>query len=300
MTMELRTLRYFLTVLQEGSITNASKRLHVTQPTLSRQLSELERELGRSLYTRSHSGVTPTEHGAMLAKYAESIVDLAEKAEGDVKLPSMTVSGSVHIGCGETRAMEQLADAMISTRGEYPEVDFKLYSGTTAELTDGLVRGQFDFLLECELQPHANMNVLPLSHKDRWGAIVRDDDPLAKLDAVEVEDIATRSLITSRQGTKTGKLREWLGDAADEVEVVAEYSLAMNAKFLVRKGVGVALAYEGLIADTDSDLRFVPLDPALVSEHGLVWRKTLPSRQAQVFLDAVRRQQDEATQEVVA
>lgn len=288
--MELRTLRYFLTVLQEGSITNASKRLHVTQPTLSRQLSDLERELGRPLYNRSHAGITPTEHGTMLAKYAASIIELAEKAEADVKLPSKTVSGSVHLGCGETRAMEQIADAMIATRKKHPDVDFKIYSGTTVELTDGLVRGQFDFLLECELQPHVDMNVLPLPHKDRWGAVMRKDDELANLDAVEVKDIAHRTLITSRQGTKTGKLRDWLGNVADKVEVAADYNLAMNAKFLVRRGVGIALAYEGLIADADSDLRFVPLSPALVSEHGLIWRKTLPSRQAQVFLDAVRAQ----------
>lgn len=288
--MEIRTLRYFLTVLQEGSITNASKRLHVTQPTLSRQLSDLEKELGRPLYNRSHAGVTPTEHGAMLAKYAESIIELAEKAEADVKLPSKTVSGSVHIGCGETRAMEYLADAMNATRREFPDISFELYSGTTSDLMDGLVRGRFDFLLECELQPHVNLNVLELPHRDRWGAVVRYDDPLAALDEVTVDDLTGRTLITSRQGTKTGKLREWLGSRADSFEVAATYSLAMNSKFLIRKKVGVALVYEDLISDADSDLCFVPLRPTLESNHGLVWRKTLPSRQAQVFLDSVQRQ----------
>lgn len=171
-------------------------------PCESRQLSELERELGRPLYNRSHAGITPTEHGAMLAQYAESIIGLAEKAEEDIKLPSKMVSGTVHLGCGETRAMEQIADAMIATKQDYPDVNFKLYSGTTTELTDGLVRGQFDFLLECEVQPHVDMNVLKLSHKDRWGAIVRADDELANRDMVRVEDVADRSLITSRQGIK--------------------------------------------------------------------------------------------------
>lgn len=138
----------------------------------------------------------------MLAQYAESIIGLAEKAEEDIKLPSKMVSGTVHLGCGETRAMEQIADAMIATKQDYPDVNFKLYSGTTTELTDGLVRGQFDFLLECEVQPHVDMNVLKLSHKDRWGAIVRADDELANRDMVRVEDVADRSLITSRQGIK--------------------------------------------------------------------------------------------------
>ena len=113
--MELRTLRYFLTVIQEGSITNASKRLHITQPTLSRQLSDLERELGRPLLNRVHTGIAPTEYGVMLARYAESIIALTDKAEADIKLLSQTVSGSVHIACGETSAVEQIADAMIAT-----------------------------------------------------------------------------------------------------------------------------------------------------------------------------------------
>ncbi len=293
--MELRTLRYFLAVLQEGSITNASKRLHVTQPTLSRQLAELERELGRPLYTRSHTGISPTEHGAMLAKYAESIVSLAEKAEADVKLPSKTVAGVVHIGCGETQAMELLADAMVATQREYVGVNFELHSGTSADLLDGLVRGQYDFLLECELQPHVAMNVLELPYADRWGAVVLRDDPLAELPEVRVDDLTDRQLIVSHQAMKTGKLHDWLQKsephgAMDVFDVVATYSLAMNCKFLVRRGVGVALTYEGLIDGSDAGLVFIPLAPALISHSGLVWRKTLLSRQAQVFLDAVRTQ----------
>lgn len=290
--MELRTLRYFLTVLQEGSITNASKRLHVTQPTLSRQLADLERELGRPLYTRSHAGIAPTEYGAMLARYAEAIVGLAEKAEQDVKLPSKTVSGCVHIGCGETPAMELLADAMVQTRREYPQVEFNLHSGTSGDLSDGLVRGQYDFLLECELQPHVDMNVLELPHADRWGAIVKSDDPLASLSEVAVGDLAGRPLIVSHQAMKTGKLRDWMREGTEEPDIAATYSLAMNCKFLVRREVGVALSYEGLIGGADSDLMFVPLAPALFSRSGLVWRKTLPSRQAQVFLDAVQAQME--------
>lgn len=290
--MELRTLRYFLAVIQEGSITNASKRLHVTQPTLSRQLADLERELGRPLYTRSHTGITPTEYGAILVRYAESIVGLAAKAEEDIKLPSKTVAGTVHIGCGETRAMELLADAMVETRTKYPDVSFELHSGTSADLSDGLVRGQYDFLLECELQPHVAMNVLELPHTDRWGAIVLHDDPLAKLPAARADDLIGRQLIVSHQAMRTGKLHTWLQDGAphgalEAFDVAATYSLAMNCKFLVRRGVGVALTYEDLIDGADSDLIFIPLAPALTSRSGLVWRKTLPSRQAQVFLDAI-------------
>ena len=298
--MELRTLRYFLAVAQEGNITNAAKRLHVTQPTLSRQLADLERGLGRQLYTRGHSGIELTEHGAMLLAYAESIVDLADKAELDIKLPSETVSGSVHIAAGETKAMRMLTHAMMRVREKYPGIDFQMYSGTTSDLMDGLVRGQFDFLLECELQPHVNMNVLELPDPDLWGVIALRSDPLAKLACIRPEDIVNRKLITSRQGTKIGPLHAWLGDLAEQVDVVATYSLGMNAKWLIRAGFGIAFAYDELLTSTAigdaSDLIFIPLEPRIESHHGLVWRKVLPTRQAQVFLDEVRTVMSEASE----
>ena len=290
--MEIRTLKYFLAVVQEGNISNAAKRLHVTQPTLSRQLSALENELGRQLYTRGHSGIVPTEHGVMLAQYAENIIALAEKAEADISLPSKTVSGSVHIAAGETKAMGVLARAMANIRTVYPGIDFQLYSGTTAELMDGLVRGQYDFLLECDMQPHVNLNVLELPDNDVWGIVALNHDPIAKLDCVRPEDVIGRQLITSRQGAKVGPLHNWLGEYADEVDVVATYSLGMNAKWLIRNGFGIAFAYDELLVPESgsgqSDLAFIPLEPRIESRHGLVWRKALPTRQAQVFLDAVR------------
>ena len=293
--MELRTLRYFLAVMQEGNITNAAKRLHVTQPTLSRQLADLEKELGRQLYTRGHAGITPTEYGVMLANYAEPIVELAEKAEADISLPAKTVSGSVHIAAGETKAMRYLTKAMTSVREEYPGVDFQLYSGTTAELMDGLVRGQYDFLLECDLQTHVNLNLLELPDPDVWGVVARRDDPLAKRKHIRPEDVLDRKLITSRQGVKVGALHEWLGPHADAIDVVATYSLGMNTKWLIRAGFGVALAYDELLVppnEESSDLVFIPLEPRIESRHGIVWRKALLTRQAQVFLDALRDEVD--------
>ncbi len=284
--MELRTLKYFLAVVQEGSITNASRRLHVTQPTLSRQLANLEDELGRQLLARSRSGVEPTQYGAMLADYAETIVDLADKAESDIKPPTKAVAGSVRIASGETGAMRFLSQAMIRVHKKYPQVDFHIHSGTSFDLMDGMVRGQYDFMLECELQPHAEMNVLELPEPDVWGVIVRGDDPLARLGGVRPRDLAGRDLIISRQGKLVGSLLDWLGDADGRLNVVATYTLMMNAKWLVQSGYGIALGFDGLITPGGSDgLVFVPLEPRVESKHGLLWRKTLPTRQAQAFLD---------------
>lgn len=312
--MEIRVLNYFLTVAREGSFSNAAKVLHVTQPTLSRQLSALEDELGRPLFTRGKAGVMLTEQGVMLRRYAESIVDLAEKAEEELALPAKSVQGSVHIAAGETKAMSILAQAMALTLEEYPGIQFKLYSGTTSDLMDGLVKGQYDLLLECELQAHVNMNVLRLPVRDRWGVITRADNPLAQLDAIGPRDLEGVPLITSRQGMKAAGLREWAGASLEKYRTVAEYSLGLNSRYLIEQGIASAIAYEGLIEDValpsifdqPSDkqipsiasvsptalgiesgmpLVFRPLDPAIESHHGVVWRKTLPTKQTQVFLD---------------
>lgn len=305
--MEIRVLNYFLAVAREGSFSDAAKALHVTQPTLSRQLSTLEDELGRRLFVRGKNGVTLTEQGVMLRRYAESIVSLAEKAEEEIALPAKSVSGNVHIAAGETRAMELLAKAMDMVLREYPEITFKLYSGTTSDLMDGLVKGRFDVMLECELHAHVDMNVMRLPSRDRWGVVTRADSPLARLDRIRPHDLRGIPLLTSRQGMKAAGLREWAGDALDEYRTVAEYGLSLNGRFLVKQGLCSALVYEGLIEDeqaphpTESPrpdehrpsnrpsspdtLVFLPLDPPVESQHGVVWRKTLPTKQTQVFLD---------------
>lgn len=289
--MELRTLRYFIAVAQEGSLINASKRLHITQPTLSRQLADLERELGRQLFLRTHGGTELTEYGAVLLNYAQSITELVSKAEEDIKLPERSVVGSVHIAAGETRAMSTLAQAMRNTRSKYPGIDFQLHSGTSTDLMDGLVRGQYDFLLECELQPHVNLNVLELPFQDRWGVVVPSDHSLAAKDGVQLDDIASFPLILSRQAQRVGSLRQWFGARAESLEIVATYGLLMNVKWLVKSGFGIALSFEGLIASSaeasPEGLSFVPLDPPVCSRNGLLWRKTMLSRQAQAFLDEV-------------
>ena len=286
--MELRTLKYFLAVVEEGNISNAAKALHLTQPTLSRQMASLEDELGRQLYTRTHQDIQLTDSGIILQRHAESIVALAQKAEEDMKLPGNSVSGAVHIGAGETKLMGLLAQAMMRVRQEHPGVTFEIYSGTSADLKDDLVRGFCDVLLECELQAHAKFNVMRLPTTDRWGVITREDSDLAGKDGITREDLLGRPIISSRQGSKA-ILSQWLGEVADQLEIVAVYNLPLNGKFLVQQGVGDMLTYEDLIDPSrDNGLVFVPLEPELKSIQGIVWRQTLPTKQAAVFIDALK------------
>ncbi|ACV23721.1 LysR family transcriptional regulator [Slackia heliotrinireducens] len=292
--MELRTLKYFIALVREGNITNAAKALHVTQPTLSRQLATLEQELGVQLYTRGHKTISLTEQGNVLYRYAESIVGLAEKCEEEISLPEHTVAGAVHIGVGETKLVAMLAQAMERTRREYPNIMFELSAGNSADLMDGLNKGRYDFLLECEVRPHVNLNVLKLPVKDQWGLIVRGDSPLAKLDAVGPVEFVTTPIIMSQQGVGSARMKDWLGDRYDDLVVSATYNLPHVGKFLVREGLGAMMTYGGLFDEKRSDdLRFVPLSPMIESTQGVVWRKVTPSKPAQAFLVELQQLCDE-------
>ncbi len=287
--MELRTLRYLVAVSQEGNITNAAAALHVTQPTLSRQLAALEEEVGCPLFTRTYRGMELNENGAKLLRYAESILELVEKAEDDLSPESDAIKGAVHIGAGETMNMRYIGEAMQLTLEAHPDIDFQLYSGTSVDLTDGMARGAYDFLIECELKGHVDMNVLELPIRDRWGVLALRESRLGMLDRVRPKDLVGEPLLMARQAMKTGMLEEWVGSSADSLDVLVLYSLPLNAALLARAGVGSLLTYEGLLeTGSDTELVFVPLSPELTSRQGIIWRKGPLSKQAEVFLDNLR------------
>lgn len=287
--MELRTLRYLIAVAQEGNVSNAAAALHITQPTLSRQLSALEEELGRALFTRTYKGMEFNEDGAKLLRYAESIIDLVDKAESDLSSDNEIVKGPVYIGAGETMNMRCIAEAMKLTLERFPEIDFQLFSGTSVDLMDAMARGTYDFLIECELRGHVDMNVLELPIRDRWGVITLRDSKLSALECVRPSDLVGEPLLMSRQAMKNGKLKIWAGDIAEDLDIRILYSLPLNAALLARSGMGSLLTYEGLIeTGSDTELVFIPLAPELTSRQGIIWRKGTMSKQAKAFLDALR------------
>ena len=237
--MELRTLRYFLALAQEGTISNAAKALHVTQPTLSRQLADLEKGFGKQLFERGAKRVALTEEGARLREYAESIVELADKAEAELSQPEKAVSGDVYIGCGESDAMRIILRAAEWTRRDHPLVHYHLFSGTSADLAERFDGGLLDFMVEFELTGRPDCLTLTLPAVDTLGVLMRADDPLAQQAAVRPADLAGRPLIGSRQGIKSGKMMEWAGDGFEEWDVVATYNLLFNGALMVEEGIGV-------------------------------------------------------------
>lgn len=287
--MELRTLRYLAAVAQEGNVSNAAASLHMTQPTLSRQLSALEEEMGCPLFTRTHKGMELNEDGSKLLRYAESVLELVDKAQNDLSLNEDVVRGSVFIGAGETTNMHYIGKAMQLTLDRFPEVDFQLFSGTSVDLMDGMARGTYDFLVECELKGHVDMNVLELPVRDKWGVLTLRDTKLGALDHIRPKDLVGEPLLMARQAMKTGMLEKWAGATAKKLDVRVMYSLPLNASLLARAGVGSLLTYEGLFeTGKDTSLVFVPLKPELASRQGIIWRKGSLSKQAKAFLDALQ------------
>lgn len=228
--MELRTLRYFAAVAHEGNVSNAAASLHMTQPTLSRQLSALEEELGCALFTRMHRGMELNEEGVKLLRYAESILDLVGNAQSDLAPGEDSVRGSVFIGAGETANMRYVGEAMQRTLERFPEVDFQLFSGTSVDLMDGMARGTYDFLIECELKSHVDMNVLELPVRDRWGVMTIRDSRLGVLDSVRPKDLVGEPLLMARQAMKNGMLEKWAGLTSRQGIIWRKGPLSKQAK----------------------------------------------------------------------
>ena len=284
--MELRILKYFVSVVDEGSITEAAKVLHVTQPTLSRQLAQMEAELGTPLFLRGRNGIALTERGAILNRYARSILDLASKAEEEVAIPHGDIVGTVRIGAGETRAFSLVAEACARVHKNYPGVSFDIHDGTSADLKDSFARGFYDFLLDCNSGENLEFNQITLPIGDRLGVVMRTDDPLANKDSVSIEDLAERELIATQQ--MVSQLRRLFAEhSLADPRVVANQGLPFNSKYLVLAGVGLMFTFDELVNGPhgQGDLRFRPLFPYVEIRHKVLWRKVMPTKPAQVFID---------------
>ena len=287
--MELRVLQYFLAVAREGSISAAAQSLHLTQPTLSRQLKELEEELGRQLMVRGSRKITLTEDGVLLRKRAEEILDLVGRTERE--MAGNAVSGDVYIGAGETDGVRQLARAANRLRRDYPGICFHIVSGDAADVCERLDRGLLDFGLLLGDIDKARYRYLELPMRDTWGVLMRRDSPLARKETVTPEDLWDKPLILSRQTDNKSGLYRWLRREPDELRPAATYNLIYNASRMVEEGLGYALALDKLVNTADSGLCFRPLEPRFELGMHLVWKRSrVFSRAAELFLADLREE----------
>ncbi len=271
--MELRVLRYFLAVAREGSVTHAAQQLHISQPTLSKQLKDLEAELGKKLFVRSSFSVRLTEEGMLLRKRAEEILDMVGKTEEEFKALGEVNGGDIHIGAAESDGIRHLARHIKALQRQYPRIRVHLYSGDRSDLAERLERGLLDFAVLVESNDLSKYNSLPLPSTDDWGVVLRRDHPLAQKDSFTPEDLLDVPLICPRQGLQK-ELPGWFRERVDGLNIVATCNLAYNGSVLAREGLGCLLTFDKLV-DTgpESPLCFRPLTPALHSKLFFAWKK---------------------------
>ena len=279
--MELRVLNYFLVVAREENITKAAQLLNVTQPTLSRQLMQLEKELGVQLFHRGKHSVRLTEEGMLLRRRAQELVSLSEKTKQELQCREEVPAGEIAIGCGETKSMSLLSSSMVSFRERYPLVQFSIYSAIADDIKERIEKGLLDMGLLVEPVDISKYEYIRLPVKERWGVLVREDSPLARKASVTPEDLLDIPLIMSRREPVKNQLASWFGTVFDQMEIAAAYNLIVNAAFMVEQGLGVALCFD--LGAVFENLRFVPLWPRMETGSVLVWKKNQALSSAQAY-----------------
>lgn len=269
--MELRVLKYFLAVAREENITKAAALLHLTQPTLSRQLMQLEEELGVKLFHRSRYHIVLTDEGMLLRRRAQELIDLAEKTAQEFRREP-ELRGEISIGSGDLEGMHVLAEFLASFQKLHPQVTYQIYSGNADNIKEQLERGTLDLGLLLEPVDISKYDMIRLPVKEQWGVHVQENSPLAQNSSVTAQDLSKLPLIYTRRGVVQKELERWFGPYAKDLRVAATGNLPYNMALLSRAGVGAFLtirlrcSYEGL--------RFLPLSPPLESSTVLAWKKT--------------------------
>lgn len=293
--MEIRVLRYFLAVAREGSLTNAANFLHVTQPTLSRQIHDLETELGQKLFTRGSRSMKLTAEGMILRKRAEEILSMVDKTEAEFSSMEHSIGGDIYIGGGETDAVKLIAKIAKDLRESYPDIRYHLYSGNSQDVTERLDKGLLDFGILIQPANIEKYDYINIPAKDTWGVIMKKDSPLAFKDKIRKEDLLNVPLICSRQVLSRehskNEFVDWFGEDFGKLNIVTTFNLVYNAAIMVDAGIGYAITIDKITNTSESSsLCFKPLEPRLESGLNIVWKKhQVFSSAAEVFLEKMQQ-----------
>ena len=270
--MEIRVLKYFLAVAREENITRAAESLNITQPTLSRQLMQLEEELKVQLFIRSKSKIVLTDKGMLLRRRAEEIVGLAEKTENEFSNYEDIIAGEIFIGSGETNSMHSLAKVMKDFHDLYPQVQYNLYSANADDIK--IDKGLIDIGLLTEPVDISKYDFVRLKEKEVWGVLMRKDDVLASKDYVTADDLIDKPLISSRRGMIQNEIFNWFGKNYDKLNIISTYNLVLNASVMVEEGLGYAFSLENLInVNDETNICFKPIFPKVETGTVIVWKK---------------------------
>ena len=270
--MEFRVLKYFLMVAREENITKAAALLHLTQPTLSRQLMQLEAELGVKLFHRSKHSIILTEDGMLLKRRAQEIISLSDKTVQELSHKEDVLSGEIAIGCGETKNMLFLSEQIKKFRQKYPLVQFSIHSAIADDIKERIEKGILDIGLLMEPVDVGKYEFIRMPQKEKWGILVRKDSELAAKESINPKDLTNVPLIMVKRELVKNELASWFGDYYEGLQIAATYNLILNAAAMVERGVGIALCFDLGVAFYE-DLCFIPLTPTLETGSVLVWKK---------------------------
>ena len=275
--MEIRVLRYFLTVVREESITKASKVLHITQPTLSRQLSQMEEETGVKLFERGPRKITLTNEGILLRRRAEEILQLVDKTQQELIAQDEQVEGKISIGCGEIASVQLLPGLFKEFREKYPRVNFDIFTATADLVKEQMDKGLLDIGLLLEPVDMEKYDFIRLNMKEDWVVLMRPDDPLAQKECVTAEDLSKLPLILPRRMSVQSELASWFGDYYEGLNVVFTSNLSTNSAIMVSSGLAYSLVIKGAVPFWDqSKIVYRPLSPVLTATSVLAWKRGQP------------------------
>lgn len=292
--MEIRVLQYFLAIAREQTISGAAEVLHITQPTLSRQIKDLEDELGKQLFVRSNKKISLTEDGLFLRQRAEEIVNLVDKTELEMMTSDLLLSGEIYIGSGECHAIKVITKSMKKMQTSYPAVKFDIHSGNAPDIIDRIDSGLIDFGLITYHPKVSEYNHIIMPIKHHWGVLMRKDDSLAQKEQISYEDIADKPLIVSKEITNNIQLTDWFKNNIDHLNIISTYTLLYNATLMVEDELGYAVCLDKLINTSgDSELCFRPLAPFLEVTYYFIWKKyNVLSKASKQFLNIIQEMTD--------
>lgn len=283
--MELRVLRYFLAVAQEKNITRASQKLLVSQPTLSKQLSDLEEELGAKLFTRGHRQITLTSEGEYLRSKAEEIIDLTDKTSANIQTDQI-ISGELTLGAGESIGMKRIINIISDITQDYPDVKVHLVSGNAEEMESMLNHGTLDFAVLMGERTLENYHYLQIPETDQWGVLMLKDKPLTQKDVITPKDLVNKPLIMSSQALQNHRFQDWWGNLGPKMNILGTFTLVYNAELLAENSGAYMITFNNLLNNSPTqNLIFRPLSPELFEPITVIWKKnTVQSKVNQLFI----------------
>ncbi len=289
--MEIRVLRYFLMTAREENITRAAELLHITQPTLSRQLMQLEEELGTKLFERSSHSIRLTEDGMLLRRRAQELVQLADSVGKEFRHSKEEMSGTISIGSGETGSMQELAEIIRDFQEKYPLVQYDLYTATADEIKERLDKGLLDIGLLTEPVDIMKYSFIRMKRKEKWGILVRRDSKLAEKMSIGPSDLLDVPVFLAHRALVKNEIEGWFGDYYDQVQIAGTYNLINNAAVMVRNHIGVAFCFQ--LQSQFDDLTYIPIEPQIETGAVIVWKKAqIVSRTTHQFISFLKESRE--------